>query len=408
MGNKGQKEKVTWVDDGQDSLNRAEWSGGIINRVSRDLCVHFDQPITLNVQNSALQGLPILMFDLLIREAPNIVVELHSPDYGTYKINYSPTATEDIFKAGKTITLRYMDKPIPEGQWKNFTRNLLNDLMKGISLDSPSNASGMLKKKTWLARKLVFSGVGCVSNIRFAASQHYKMFYHAADWLVNHQNEESGAWHVNVPFNAEKSKYPNAEEMAPGWISAMGSAQAMSVLTRAYRHSRNQRYLSAAIKALKPFTLSTNQGGVVAMFMNKYPWYEEYPTEPHSFVLNGFMYSLLGLYDLRQTLKEAEASIPDRESGHKLSDSLFNQGLSSLVAIAPLFDTGSGSTYDLRHFSMVGSGPPKLARWDYHSTHVNLMYVLSTVCSDSKDKSALLSLSTRWQRYMVGERADHN
>ena len=64
-----------------------------------------------------------------------------------------------------------------------------------------------------------------------------RMFYHAANWLVDSQNQETGAWHVNVPFNLKKSKYPYAAEMGPGWISAMGSAHAMSVLTRAFRHS---------------------------------------------------------------------------------------------------------------------------------------------------------------------------
>ena len=74
-------------------------------------------------------------------------------------------------------------------------------------------------------------------NVGFAKARHMRMFYHAANWLVESQNQETGAWHVNVPFNLKKSKYPYAEEMGPGWISAMGSAHAMSVLTRAFRHS---------------------------------------------------------------------------------------------------------------------------------------------------------------------------
>ena len=74
--------------------------------------------------------------------------------------------------------------------------------------------------------------------------------------------------------------------------------------------------------------------------------------------------------------------------------------------MAPLFDTGSGSTYDLRHFTM--GGPPKLARWDYHSTHINLLYVLSTIMPGETEKSSLQTLANRWQNYMVGATADHN
>ena len=70
-----------------------------------------------------------------------------------------------------------------------------------------------------------------------------------------------------------------------------------------------------------------------------------------------------------------------------------------LVAMAPLYDTGAGSTYDLRHFTM--GGPPKLARWDYHSTHINLLYVLSTIVPEKNNRSMLQALADRWQSYMV-------
>lgn len=61
---------------------------------------------------------------------------------------------------------------------------------------------------------------------------------------------------------------------------------------------------------------------------------------PSSFVLNGFIYSLLGLYDLNAT---APLELT-REAGQ-----LFEQGMISLKRMLPLFDTGSGSIYDLRH-----------------------------------------------------------
>ena len=67
--------------------------------------------------------------------------------------------------------------------------------------------------------------------------------------------------------------------------------------------------------------------------------------------------------------------------------------------MAPLYDTGAGSTYDLRHFTM--GGPPKLARWDYHSTHINLLYVLSTIVPEKSNRSMLQALADRWQSYMV-------
>lgn len=100
----------------------------------------------------------------------------------------------------------------------------------------------------------------------------------------------------------------------------MGQGHAISVLARAFYHSGgDQKYLKAALNGLKPFRwviqccrlrvkkvckicrVVSSDGGVLATFLNKYHWYEEYPTQPASFVLNGFIFSLLGLYDLMST-----------------------------------------------------------------------------------------------------------
>lgn len=75
----------------------------------------------------------------------------------------------------------------------------------------------------------------------------------------------------------------------------MGQGHGISVLSRAYYHSGgDMRYLRAALEALRPFRTPSKEGGVLAMFLGQFPWYEEYPTTPSSFVLNGFIYSLLG------------------------------------------------------------------------------------------------------------------
>lgn len=144
---------------------------------------------------------------------------------------------------------------------------------------------------------------------------------------------------------------------------------------------------------MKPFSVPSAEGGVRTYFMNQYPWYEEYPTVPASFVLNGFIYSLIGLYDvlsLAPATRTGEAQL------------LFDQGMQSLKKLLPLFDTGSGSVYDLRHFTLSLS--PNLARWDYHSTHVNQLFLLSTIDSDPM----LLAVAERWASYMQGKRAPHN
>ena len=124
----------------------------------------------------------------------------------------------------------------------------------------------------------------------------------------------------------------------------MAQGHAISLLARAYYHSKgDKRYLRAALDGLKLFRIPSYQGGVLATFLGKYAWYEEYPTTPHSFVLNGFIYSLLGLYDLNSTA-------PANQSNEAAV--LFEQGMASLKKMLLLYDTGSGTSYDLRHFTL--------------------------------------------------------
>jgi heparosan-N-sulfate-glucuronate 5-epimerase len=67
--------------------------------------------------------------------------------------------------------------------------------------------------------------------------------------------------------------------------------QAISVLVRAFLTSGNQEYLAAAERAVGVVNVTSVEGGVRAVFMEKHVWYEAYPTNPPTFILNGFRYS---------------------------------------------------------------------------------------------------------------------
>ena len=62
--------------------------------------------------------------------------------------------------------------------------------------------------------------------------------FQGADWLLRNQ-DSSGGWPNGVVFNKDRSKYAGANEIAPGWHSAMAQGHAMSVLVRAYSASRD-------------------------------------------------------------------------------------------------------------------------------------------------------------------------
>lgn len=389
----------TIYEDGAE--HQGDWQGGDITRVLSQKCVLFESQVNLPLKNKLKEY--ILSFDLQLRDNVTITVTVKSPQAGRVKIRYVPDSSIDVERTGRvaifgygTVTLSkevFGSNNIQEGKWKRFTRNIANDLAKGLpnkSLGSPL-----------LIEDISFEGVGCVTNLSLASRQSLRFFYHAADWLLIHQ-DSMGGWPVGVTLNRDNSKYTQAEEIQPGWYSGMGQGHAISVLTRAYRESLNQTYLEAAVNAIKLFKVSSSEGGIVARFMDtSHIWFEEYPTKPSSFILNGFMYSLLGLYDLWSTLQNEVR----HEEESKLAEQLFTDGLASLRALLPFFDTGSGSVYDLRHFTM--STAPKIARWDYHSTHINLLYTLATL-ADDKSKQFFLATADRWLGYMLGNKSKHN
>lgn len=314
---------------------------------------------------------------------------------GSVSVVLETTEKNQLFTVhyvSNTHLITFKDKDIsygigPRTSWSTVTRDLITDLRKGVGL---SNTKAVKQTKIMPKRvvRLVVKGKGLLDNVTISTTAHMAAFFAASNWLVRNQDEKGG-W----PIMVTRKLGEGFKSLEPGWYSAMAQGQAMSTLVRAYLLTKDRVFLNSALRATAPYKLPSEQRGVKAVFMNRHDWYEEYPTSPSSFVLNGFMYSLIGLYDLKET------------AGEKLGKEaklLYDRGMESLKAMLPLYDTGSGTIYDLRHF-MLGTAP-NLARWDYHTTHINQLQLLSTI-----DESAIFrEFVKRWKSYLRGGRAKHN
>ena len=188
----------------------------------------------------------------------------------------------------------------------------------------------------------------------------------AANWLVRHQRSDGG-WRYRFRF-----RVTGFAPLEPGWISAMAQGQAMSLLWRAYRLRPHESYRRAAVRAVRPFGLSTAERGVVSDF-DGVPWYEEYPTQPGSHVLNGYQFSLLGLYDIAPWSVRAAT--------------LFRRGVSSLRARIGRFDRAGGSYYM----------PGVVASGYYNKVHVDLLTAIDSI----RPSSRLRSYRNRWWTWTV-------
>lgn len=200
-------------------------------------------------------------------------------------------------------------------------------------------------------------------------------------WAVANQSENGGwLWPFSYGFSGGILGV-----MEENWYGAMTQGLGMSFLTRMYEITGNQTYLDVAENATKLFNVSVENGGFLRYY-GEHPWYEEYPTpEGGSFVLNGYIYSLIGLYDLYAT------------TGSNVSKKLYDDGVNSLSNMISIFDLGCSTAYDLVHHSIISSAP-NIANYMYHGLHISLLSIINSIEPGDPFKT----IQERWSGYSDG------
>lgn len=250
--------------------------------------------ITFNTPNSYENAITLTLdhvldlvfsIDLMLKPNSSLMVTLQNRETKiTYRLHY---IVGDLMLSVQDDNF-YYGIGAPTTTWKHMTRDLLTDLTKGIQASvalsnnaaaaaaSGNHASPPGEKTKRKHRRteikvieIALLGAGTFDNITFATSEHIAQFYDAAEWFVRHQDAKTGGWP-----NPVKRKLSEFAELKAGWYSAMGQGHAISLLARAYHHSRgDMRHLKAAINGIKPFRVPSRQGGVLAKFLGKFDWY---------------------------------------------------------------------------------------------------------------------------------------
>jgi len=130
------------------------------------------------------------------------------------------------------------------------------------------------------------------------------------------------AWEYMFDFDGGK----------PPWTSGLSQGTAIQVLTRAWSRFKEPAYLTAAQRALGIFEQPPPQGVRVVTPVGAL--YAQYSYAPTDRILNGFIQSLVGLYDYTQLTKDP------------LGESLFEAGDAEARAIVSYYNTGAWSRYD--------------------------------------------------------------
>jgi len=197
----------------------------------------------------------------------------------------------------------------------------------------------------------------------------------ACEWLSNNLKEidpkkQIYLWLYDFDLKEYSVKSP--------WASALAQGQGISLLVRMYKLSGNEIYASKASQAFKSFHIKIEEGGLLRE-INEGKIYEEVPTRKLSCVLDGFIYSLLGLYDLFIFLKDFKAY------------KLFIEGVETLERILPRYDLKFWSKADL-----YIDKPPMIASLFYHKIHIYQLKILYELTN----REIFKFYAEKWMNYL--------
>lgn len=125
------------------------------------------------------------------------------------------------------------------------------------------------------------------------------------------------------------------------WVSSMALGEIISFYLRVYQINQDENLLKTANKTYQFLKLDVKEGGVRRHDEYGNLWFEEYPSTPPSYVLNGYIYTIFGLYDLYRVTKNAE---------------VYNDILTCIQTLENRlneFDSGFWSYYDLQKKELV-------------------------------------------------------
>lgn len=183
---------------------------------------------------------------------------------------------------------------------------------------------------------------------------------------------EGEAWVWWHPFHQAKYDIP------PPWASGMAQGEVISFYLRMHQILGDDSLLETAWGAFRFLGVDVASGGVRRLDASGNLWFEEFPSPEPSFVLNGFVYAVLGLFDLwRVTGAEAVRSEIDR-------------CIETLRANLHRFDAGYWSLYDLQKRELV--------RYYYQkNVHVPQMAVLHGLTGEP----IFEEFRSRWHRQLT-------
>lgn len=197
-----------------------------------------------------------------------------------------------------------------------------------------------------------------------------KIVLNCLNWIEENAEE----FHGCIVWRSEANHHYHLDK---GWISSMYQGQAISLFLRAYQHFNEVKYLDLTHRIFPFFDIEFKDGGVKRIDENGFLWYEEYPTDPPSFVLNGFVYTIFGILDYY------------RVTGDEKAKKLYDECIKTLVANVKKYDRFYWTVYDQLKLELVSYYYQK-------NVHIPLMQILFELTGEKIFKD----LNVKWTKQL--------
>jgi len=184
--------------------------------------------------------------------------------------------------------------------------------------------------------------------------------------------DKDGLWKYQYPLEI------SGELVEKGWISSLSQALGAMGLIRAGEHLGDTSLKKYAEKAMK-FVM--DDGPLVHPF-NGWKIFRHHSGNNSACVLSSHLYTVMAISDLTEVM------------GTKKWKEILDKSILDMASIAPLYDTGYSSYYDLSH--VLDGMPSKLSNPQYHCTHTMQMSWLS----NKIDSSRISELAKIWRSYI--------
>jgi hypothetical protein len=208
-------------------------------------------------------------------------------------------------------------------------------------------------------------------------SRAMEMFEHLCTLLAERAEIQGDEW--RWPYHISIRKY----KTEPPFYSAMAQGQIASTFVRLYLAAGDPRHAEIALAAVRPLVTEagpfvTEADPCLVSLTPTGPVLEESPSDPPSHILNGWIFSLWGLWDVAIGI------------GDERAKKVYDASLSCLRQMLDDYDVGWWTRYSLYPHSL-----PDLAKPFYHRLHIDQVEVLYRLTGFDEFGSA----ARRWRSY---------